>query len=143
MRGAGAPAAMQTSSVKPRYSIIFVAAATMVMAALGVTACGTDSGPTTGKGAGGGGGGGSGQGGQGGQGGASMKECPATPPSNMDSCDGFALGDQCNYSSSSTGMVSSTACQCMVGGSGQAWSCGTEASGVGAGGGAASSSSGG
>jgi len=141
MRGAGAPAAMQSSSVKPRYSIIFLAAATMVVAALGVTACGTDPGPT----GHGGGGGGSGQGGQGGQGGASMKECPATPPSNMDSCADFALGDQCNYNSSSTGMVSSTECQCMaLAGSGQAWSCGTEGSGVGVGGaGSGSSSSGG
>jgi hypothetical protein len=128
--------------MKLRCSVLLHGAAAILAAVLGVTACGTDAGPTGHGGGGNGGNGGSGGNGHGGQGGAPMKMCPASPPNNMDDCAGFAIGAQCNYGSSSTGVLSSTECQCAgLAGGGQAWSCGTEA--VGAGPGSGSSSSGG
>jgi hypothetical protein len=72
-----------------------------------------------------------------------MMACPASPPNNQDPCDGYTLGEQCNYGSTSSGTLSSTECQCLgVAGGSLAWSCGTEAVGTAVGAGSTTSSSG-
>jgi hypothetical protein len=123
---------MQTISRKLRRSVLLGLGAATLAGTVALTACGTPGGPAESGSTVGSGGSGTGGGGHGGHGGAPVMACPSIPPSNLDSCAGFSLGDQCNYGSSSSGTLSSTECQCdgLAGGS-LAWSCGTEAVGTG------------
>jgi hypothetical protein len=119
---------MQTVPRKLPRPLFLLAGLALFAATAALTACGSTIVPV-----GTGGAAGTGGGGTGGHGGAPAKQCPQTPPNNLDSCEGFALGAQCNYGSSSSGILTSTECQCDgVAGGGLAWSCGSEAVGVGA-----------